>query len=218
MGTNTLTTKSGGTTVNADDVNQFYTALNGDIVPRNTSGVPTDSAGSIGTSSYRFLDAYFDDIDLPDGVLDGASLTDNTVTKDKLVSLGLQTSSSSSTYSTTSTSYVDVTNLSITITTTGRPVMIAVESDGTANVSYIGSSNSGGGASSNTVKLVRDSTDVGIVLYASPSSSGTGVAGFGANFMYLDTPSAGTYTYKIQCKASGTAIFNYCVLKAYEVQ
>ena len=42
---------------------------------------------------------------------------------------GVQISSSSSTFSTTSLSPTDVTNLSVTITTTGRPVLLMLQPD-----------------------------------------------------------------------------------------
>lgn len=53
MGTNNLTTKNDGDVASADDVNQYKTAMSGDIVPRNSSGVPTDESGSFGTPTYK---------------------------------------------------------------------------------------------------------------------------------------------------------------------
>ena len=54
MGTNNLSTKNDGDVISADDPNQFKTALDSDLVPRNSSGVPTDEAGDLGTSSLKW--------------------------------------------------------------------------------------------------------------------------------------------------------------------
>lgn len=50
MGTNTLTPKVSGATIFATDPNELQTALNGDFVGRNSSGVPT-SGQNLGTAS-----------------------------------------------------------------------------------------------------------------------------------------------------------------------
>lgn len=56
MGTNTLTSIGTGTPVTAtgDQLDQYKSALGGNIIPRNTSGVPTDLGGDLGTATYRF--------------------------------------------------------------------------------------------------------------------------------------------------------------------
>lgn len=58
MGSNTLVSKSDGQVISSSDVNQYRTALNQTLVPRNASGVPTDEAGDLGTSSVKFDNAY----------------------------------------------------------------------------------------------------------------------------------------------------------------
>ena len=57
MGNNTLETKSAGQTISQDDVNQYKTAMNGDLVPRNTSGAPTTDGGNLGNSTYAWKKA-----------------------------------------------------------------------------------------------------------------------------------------------------------------
>lgn len=56
-GTNTLSSVSGGL-VRTSHVNQFYTALNQDIVPRNSSGVATSNGGSLGSTTKKFLKLF----------------------------------------------------------------------------------------------------------------------------------------------------------------
>lgn len=58
MGDNTLATQITGTTITVDGVNQYKTALDGDLVPRNSAGSATDEAGSVGTDALKFLKAH----------------------------------------------------------------------------------------------------------------------------------------------------------------
>lgn len=59
MGTNNFQTKNPGDIISADDPNQYKIGLDGDVVPRNASGVPTDQAGSLGSSTYSWLNGFF---------------------------------------------------------------------------------------------------------------------------------------------------------------
>lgn len=58
MGSQTLPVRADTQTINENWFNVFRNALMQDQVPRNSSGVATDQAGSLGTSSLRFLNAY----------------------------------------------------------------------------------------------------------------------------------------------------------------
>lgn len=55
MGTGSLTAKSDGQTIYASHVNNLQNAIKTDFVPRNSGGNPTDQAGSLGTTVYRWL-------------------------------------------------------------------------------------------------------------------------------------------------------------------
>lgn len=133
------------------------------------------------------------------------------ISRSQLPAVGQQVSTSSSSFSTTSASFVDVTNLAVTITTSGRPVMLMVQSDGTPIGTAIGpildSTVSGGGA----VQLTRAGTRIAGLLV--PNVIGS------MGLSFLDTPAAGTYTYKIQAKGDGTqgTNVNNVVLVAYEL-
>ena len=59
MGTNTLNTQVDGTAIESSHVNDYKTALTLDHVPRNSSGIPTTDAGSIGSSVYRWVKGIF---------------------------------------------------------------------------------------------------------------------------------------------------------------
>jgi hypothetical protein len=136
-------------------------------------------------------------------------------------SVGQQTSSASGSFSTTSATYVDVTNLSVAITTTGRPVIVAVIADTTAAGAYIGASVSTGLGAGWNVKLLRDATTAAIwtmTLDATGGGSGAYAMLVPGCLMHIDVPAAGTYTYKLQQQRTGTnASFANCKLVAYEL-
>lgn len=58
MGLDTIPTRASKTTITTEWANVIKRALVGDVVPRNSSGVPTDDAGSMGTSTYRWGALY----------------------------------------------------------------------------------------------------------------------------------------------------------------
>lgn len=129
-------------------------------------------------------------------------------------------SSSSGVFLSTSFIFVDVTNLSVEITTTGRPVMITLLPT-TENVtlgSIISSEATGGTLARSVLSLVRDSTAVGYasIESASGANSLTGVPP--SSVFFFDVPAAGTYTYKIQGKSdtNDTLRVFYCKLLAME--
>lgn len=130
----------------------------------------------------------------------------NGITRGNLAAVGQQVSSSSLSFQTTSGTFVNVTNLSVSITTTGRPVMLIIQPDGTNNPLEIGDLTGG----SFLIAFLRNASSVAIFQAANlPSCS----------YVFLDTPSANTYTYSVQARisVSGTcSVFN-AVLMAYEL-
>lgn len=62
MGSNNLETKNPGDIILADDPNQFKTALDGNVVPRDTDGIPGDLEGGLGTTLYRWATSYIQKI------------------------------------------------------------------------------------------------------------------------------------------------------------
>lgn len=154
-----------------------------------------------------------------------AKIAANAVTRAKLEALGQQ-ASASVVFTTASTSYVDITNATITITTTGRPVILMVVPDGSAT-SYIGIALTSpaafvGRTIAAFIKLVRDASDVQTHVIsdtAEQTASNIGLQ-LPANLLFFDAPGAGTYTYKLQGIVNGADelldLFN-CRLVAYEL-
>lgn len=135
------------------------------------------------------------------------------ITRTNQASVGQQISASSGIFTTATISpaFAAVTNLSVTITTTGRPVMLFCQSDGTTvNVGFsvTGPGNANFFIFRNAVALPIASASVDGANRWSPSI-----------LMCLDTPSAGTYTYNVSANQFGstTANVNNIVLVAYEL-
>lgn len=111
------------------------------------------------------------------------------------------------------TSFVDVSGSSITITTNGRPVMLALVSnaDGTASSQYsrsiIGWQNpSGAGNQVGNKGIVQFDRDGSGLCSQEHESDAGGIRNVGpANFMHIDFPAAGTYTYKVRLRCTTSA-------------
>lgn len=134
---------------------------------------------------------------------------------------GVATSSSSGLFTTSSTSYVNATNLTVTISTSGRPVFVGLISDGVGSSSFINVGTTGPTGTANFA-ILNGSTIVGSHTLATSASgvSSVGVTVPSSALWHIDFPAAGTYTYKIQARSpAGTAtaeVFN-SILTAYEL-
>lgn len=160
-----------------------------------------------------FLDS--DEVGVAVSGVEVARFKSTGLTKASLAPLGQQISSSSGNFSSTGLIYTDVTSLTVTITTTGRPVMLMLQPDGTSSTytPYV----IGNGSTNGTMKIVRDASDV---AFCTCPLGGNGEPSFFNLLPYIDAPVAGTYTYKIQVVVSGaatTANVLYQKLVAYEL-
>jgi hypothetical protein len=131
-------------------------------------------------------------------------------------------SDSSGTFSSTSASLVDVTNLSVTIQTSGRPVYLLLISDNSGIASAIECN------SASAVSVLGNFTFVRNGVEISRYSVATGVHASNTNvfnrlpasaMQLLDIVSAGTHTYKVQVASpSGSTVFvKSSKLIAYEL-
>lgn len=134
------------------------------------------------------------------------SIVNGAVTHAKQGALGQQVSSSSNGFFTANSSYTDVTNLTVTITTFGRPVFLGLISDGSSNGSLIGCDINSGTACVARGNFVRAaSTEIGDFGFeVAPASSGNVIYYMGSFPWTVDTVAAGTYTYKVQVKVIGS--------------
>jgi hypothetical protein len=138
-----------------------------------------------------------------------AKIQNSSVTPEKMAALNIQTSGSSGAYSmSTYTTWTDIPNLSATIITTGRPVMVVLQGDQSGSSTAL--DNTGGNFRSDIRCLRNGSTNQIWTLQPAFETI--------TNFMFIDYPSAGTYTYKFQQYLyGGTFVMNYWKVRVYEL-
>lgn len=145
---------------------------------------------------------------------------DGGITYPKMSTVNMVISPSSGIFTEGSTSVVDVPGVSCTITTSGHPVQLCLISDGTPLVS--GSPNAcfeliGSGAQAYII-FAKDGVAIGSYNY---QLTGTTSIFPASVFSMIDTPAAGTYTYKLQIKpdaGSSSMTVVYLKLVAYEIR
>lgn len=151
-------------------------------LPATTSILTVDNSGNIGVQAANspFIDT--------NNIVDGA------VTPVKMSAPNMVISGSSGVfvYSGSST-FVTITNFSVSITTAGKPVTITMQSDGSGVEAYVGSNNS---TSSAVIQYQITRNGTPIALYSYKTTASLDQLGSGINF--IDIPVAGTYTYEIQ--------------------
>lgn len=129
---------------------------------------------------------------------------------------GLALSDSSGAFTTVSTSFVDVTNLSVKISTRGNQVRLQLIPDGNSDTGSITYSAWGiSGAATSEWLVYRDSTAIGYMAAILSNRMAPGA------FIIIDNPPAGTYTYKIQGKTNNggiAAIMQWCKLSVKEMK
>lgn len=111
------------------------------------------------------------------------------ITRTNLASVGQQISGSSGGFTTSSLAPVAVTNLSVTITTTGRPVMVFCQPDALTGAGFL----HGVGTGNAFWQLYRSGVGQALLQNAVTDNAYLPLS----SIMFLDAPSAGTYTYSI---------------------
>jgi hypothetical protein len=154
------------------------------------------------------------------GSTKSVALQDTVFTRANLPSVGQQISASSSTFSTSSGSFVDVTNLSVTFTTSGRPVLINLQSDGSGNPAGFSVQSTTGANVEMYFRILRDATEISRYdIFSIVTGGGNSQVTVPANAFILDLPSAASHTYKVQVSLVGgnTVFASYLKLVAYEL-
>lgn len=158
------------------------------------------------------------------GGVDTAQIADGAVTAAKKAVLGQQISSSSGSFSSTSSSFASVTNLTVTITTGGRPVWVGlIPSTSTSPLSSFGATRTGTSSScTSDMRILRDATLISAhtlnLNYASANATHQILVPVGAIWT-IDVVGAGTYTYLVQVKSdtNDTISVNEAKLVAFEL-
>lgn len=172
---------------------------------------------AIGTPS----DGTVTTLKIVDGSITQLKLAPKTASATSTAALGeVARSALCTSYSNTTITLTDVTNLSVTLTTNGRAVVLMLLADGIGSV-YLVRSNALHTAQIDFVRAATTITSHSLQIGA------TGATGVSAelplsSFSYMDFPAAGTYTYKVQAKvgnsaASAQITINNARLIAYEI-
>lgn len=135
------------------------------------------------------------------------NILNGNVTEGKLAPLNRQLSSSSGSFSTSSGSYVDVTNLSVTITVVGRnggnsnsTVLVSLVPDGSGTATSL-RVDRGNTNADFQLAILRDASFVGESYIDSTAIGATSVTLVTiGNLFVLDDVAPGTYTYKVQAR------------------
>lgn len=130
------------------------------------------------------------------------------VTRAKLASFNYTLSSSCGSFTSSSASLVDVTNLSASITTSGRPVRIVLVSANNSGAWSIFGGAVAGASATFYAYILRGSTEIGIQALTVGATGGT-LAGASvpcSAVSHIDVVGAGTYTYKVQISIVGTGL------------
>lgn len=196
-------TIEGSTSVSLSQANVMRT-----FVTDGVSRWSVNTLKQLEVQSTQIADSAIGNTKIATDAVTTAKIQNSAVTKEKLAALGHQISSATVLTNTTSTSAVDISPLSVTITTTGRPVFIGLVGDfgaGTGNRIVIGSSASDTSITAE-INIVRGATTIlnsqfGIVVLSSTNNISVTLPA--SSVWHIDTPAAGTYTYKIQANVSG---------------
>jgi len=154
-----------------------------------------------GVTAAKIADDAVDTAQIVDDAVTTAKIVDDAVTQAKLGAANYGISSDCNTYTYSGTSYADITNLSVTITTTGRPVVVKLI--GNANDSYVQVSRTTASTTSATLQFLEDGSapqEQGMWSLVSPAPTSLSVLIPTSAFQGFFVPAAGSHTYKVQGK------------------
>ena len=121
------------------------------------------------------------------------------ITRAMMAAVGQFASNASGAFNTSSGTFGSVTNLSGTLTTTGRPVMLFLQPSG-SGASRFFAINTAGDIATMQVRLLRNGSTVLAQTQVSINASTNNAEIDTADIQYLDIVSAGTYTWSIEAK------------------
>lgn len=194
-----------------------------DIIKSDAANILTIKNNGSGTQKIKH--SFAGDLIFPTSDLGGISLYFDGTEWRTLTEIGgirQQLSSSSGSFTTTSATFVDVTNLSVSVIASGRPVMLKIIPDVSAAPSFVGALTGTGTSATGTFQFLRDAVSLGEMQlsYLVASSTSPNINVPPSVLSTVDVTSAGTFTYKLQAKNDGvntTRVFASRLI-AYEIR
>lgn len=167
----------------------------GDAIPLS-QGIDTANITNSAITTPLIADANVTLAKMAANSVDTPQIVDGSVTHAKLSSLPYTNTVSSGTFPTSSTSPVDVPNLTLNFTATGRPLYIGIYSD---NASSPGCFQLDGATNPASAIISINRSGTGDIQSSSFGNNLIGSQMFiPANLTFIDIPAAGSYTYKIR--------------------
>lgn len=236
VATNTIQVKASGITTTQLADNAVTTSKITDL------NVTTGKIANLNVTNDKLADGSVGTSKIIDGNVTTGKLLNSAVTFDKIADANviqaklaprgssgstagvgeIAVSSASGSFTTTSTSPVNITNLSVTITTVGRPVYVGLIAQSSTSQLYTAWNTTGIGIPSASVSIVNGGSNVlsTQILGGVPQQSGTFQYNPVGGIWHLDVRSAGTYTYTVTVATVASTTTFGCVnvrLIAYEI-
>lgn len=181
-----------------------------------TGAVTAAKIGSSAVETAKINDAAVTTAKINDAAVTQAKMAARTSSASPGAAGTVVISGSSGSAITLSTSYVDVTDLSVTLTTVGRPVQLMLIPDGSTECHLL---RQGSGGHKIYWQFMRDATVLHETDFSGSGGSTNDTLPPGC-LNTVDTPAAGTYVYKLRQKTgnAGTSagVIN-CKLVAFEI-
>jgi hypothetical protein len=189
------------------------------------SNVTTAKINDSAVTTAKINDSAVTTAKINTGAVTQAKLASRTTTTDGTDpgAGGVCISTSSSTASVNSETFDDVTNLSCTLTTLGRPVRVELIPDGSANPSYVGGESSFDNEIYIELQILRGASVIGVysAKYLKEDDAVSAHLHLPCSSVSIvDTPAAGTYVYKLQARRAdgdGAVRVYYSKLMVYEI-
>jgi len=198
----------------ADSINVLYASASLTVVPRLLGYI--DAAHNSG-----FLWQTPSKVNLVNGQLDNFETGRRTASSTSNTKFGQTVlSASCGAFSTGSTTYQSVTNLSVTLVNTGRPVRICLVSDGSTDDSHFLQAKVSASTSYAQLRIRKNGTTTIGTCRFGDSSTGLGEFRFPAFCEAFDFGGAGSNVYSVELLTTDTSnvvYVNYVKLLAYEI-
>lgn len=177
------------------------------------NAVTTAKIADSAVTTAKIVDNAVTTAKIADSAITSAKIADNAVTNVKLAAIN-KTSSSTISFTTSATSPTFVTNSQISITTTGKPVMLIFHPNDLAGYLKATTDNNETSTSANQYRIKRDTASGGSfttnVAAVQITHGGTNnqirTVEVPAGFIHIDPVTAGTYYYRLYANAPAADI------------